>query len=311
MNNRWFAYVTLALAILGWALSPVFIRYLSGAYDLFSQAFIRYVGATLFLFLWVSIAHRGELRRAFAAVGPTVGLALTNVFVQVTWTYGFYHTTATIGQLIVKLQVPMTLILCFLLFREERAIIRNPKFIIGMGMGFIGVAGVTIDHPDQALIPTFNFATAALVAAAFGWAVYAVWGKHTVANRLHPVTMFAVVSLYTTLILGALSCCFGAPHTLLDAPGATNALALFSGILPIAIAHTSFHFSQKVLGSAFCAGILLLNPIITHFIALTIWKDEAMVWSQWLGAAILLSGSFLNILAERRVGIAQIESGQP
>lgn len=299
MRSKLPAYGTLALASLGWSTAPVFIRYLSGAYDPFSQAAFRYACAAGFLIAYSLVFHRKGLLDAFRAPGPTIGLAVTNAFMQTCWTLGLYHTTATLGQLINKTQVVMVILLSFFVFHDERAIIRSPRFILGTLLGMVGACGVLIENPSASWIPTINLAAGLLFASAFGWAIYAVWGKHTVVHRLHPVPMFTVVSIYTSLGLGVLSALFGHPETILAASAMTTVLAVISGILPIAIAHSAFHDAQKYLGSAFCGSILLLNPLVTHLLALMLWKDEAMRWVQWVGTAFLLGGSLLVIFAER------------
>ena len=300
MNQRWTAFVALALATFGWALSPVFIRYLKGPYDPYSQATLRYASAAAFLMVYSLILHRGGLRQAFAAPGATLGLAAMNVLLQATWTAGLYLTTATIGQLIVKIQVPMVIVLSFLVFREERAIIRSPWFVLGTLISILGAAGVLLEDVGAAYLPRLDWAVALLLVSALSWSVYAVWGKRTVARRLNAIPMFTVVALYTTLGLGLSSVLLGDPGTILEAPAATTMLAIFSGILPIAVAHSAFHYAQKHLGSAFCGSILLLNPLLTHGLALMLWTDEAMIWIQWLGAVALLGGSAMVIRAGRK-----------
>jgi drug/metabolite transporter (DMT)-like permease len=300
MNQRWTALVALALATFGWALSPVFIRYLKGPYDPYSQATLRYASAAAFLMVYSLILHRGGLRQAFAAPGATLGLAAMNVLLQATWTAGLYLTTATIGQLIVKIQVPMVIVLSFLVFREERAIIRSPWFVLGTLISILGAAGVLLEDVGAAYLPRLDWAVALLLVSALSWSVYAVWGKRTVARRLNAIPMFTVVALYTTLGLGLSSLLLGDPSTILEAPASTTMLAIFSGILPIAVAHSAFHYAQKHLGSAFCGSILLLNPLLTHGLALMLWTDEAMIWIQWVGAAALLGGSAMVIRAGRK-----------
>ena len=91
----------------------------------------------------------------------------------------------------------------------------------------------------------------------------------------------------------------GDPHTLAAAGTRTTIIALLSGTLPIAIAHCAFHFAQKQLGAAFCNSVIMLNPLLTHAIALLLWHNEKMNWIQWLGAALLLTGTYMVIRAER------------
>ncbi|HPO14159.1 MAG TPA: DMT family transporter [Candidatus Hydrogenedentes bacterium] len=296
MNRHLIAYIALFVTTFGWSLSPVFIRYLSGAYDPYSQAFIRYFSATVVLVVVSGILYRSGLRQAF--LNPaTFGLAVANTVMQTAWTVGVYSTTATVAQFVVKLQVPLIILLSFFLFREERGVIRSPLFLIGTLLGLFGVGGVLIQDPSTSLLPSLNTATLLIIFTAFTWSIYAVWGKHAV-GALHPVPMFTSVAVYTTIMFGILSFFVGNPHTLISAGAHITALALLSGTLPIAIAHCTFFYAQKHLGASVCTSVTMLNPLITHFIALLLWHDESMYWVQWVGAANLLTGTFLVIHAE-------------
>ncbi len=309
MNRRFFAYTALFVTTFGWSLSPVFIRGLSGAYDPYSQAFIRYFGATAVLLAVSGIGYRAGLIEAFRNPA-TFGLAVANTVMQTAWTVGIYSTTATVAQFVVKLQVPLIILFSFVLFREERGVIRSPLFLIGTLLGLMGVGGILIKDPHTSLLPSLNTATLLIMFTAFAWSIYAVWGKHAVAS-LHPVPMFTLVAVYTTLMFGILSFLFGNPHTLLTAGTRTTLLALLSGTLPIAIAHCTFFHAQKHLGAAFCTSITMLNPLMTHFIALLLWHDESMYWIQWAGAILLLTGTFLVIRAERAHAPASVEMAAP
>lgn len=122
--------------------------------------------------------------------------------------------------------------------------------------------------------------------------------------------MFTLVAVYTTLMFGVLSFLFGNPHTLLTAGTRTTLLALLSGTLPIAIAHCAFFHAQKHLGAAFCTSITMLNPLMTHFIALLLWHDESMYWIQWAGAILLLAEPFSS--SARNAGTpASVEMAAP
>ena len=294
------AYLAIATSTLGWGLSPIFIRYLNTPYDPFTQAFIRY-GSAAGLLLGISLLFfRAEFFRILRRPGVVLGLAALNILMQTCWTLGCFYSKATTAQLITKLETLFVILISFVLFHEERAVIRSPVYLLGTLLCFAGAGGVLIDDPGTSLVPAVDFATGLLVLMSVLWAIYAVWGKHIVGT-MHPVPMFTLVALCTTAGFGALSLTVGDPHTLLEAGPRITAIALISGTLPIAIAHCTFHFAQRQLGSAFCSSLLLLNPLFTHAIALAIWEDESLVWIQWLGAAILLGGGLLVLRARRNI----------
>lgn len=303
------AYLALAAATLGWSTSPIFIRYLSGAYDPYTQAFVRYFFGLIPLLAYCLYRYPADLRRALKRPRALGGLAAVNIINQAAWTVAIFHpdASATQAQLITKLQVPSTILFAFFLFREERAIIKSRRFLLGTLLGLVGAGGVMVRDPSVSLLPTLDVPTLMFLYVAVGWGVYAVWGKHSVRD-VHPVAMFTVLSIYTTAGFAVLSVLLGEPATLFTAGWRLTALAAVSGVFPIAVAHSSYHFAQKHIGAVFCGSLLLLSPLVTNLIALTLWPDEMLTWVQWTGAAVLLLGSYLVILAERKLGPARSTS---
>ncbi len=303
MNRQLIAYAALASAVLGWAISPIFMRLLADTYDPYTQAFLRYGSAAVILVVISSIWFRDGLIAAIRRPKATLGLALINTCMQTTWTISLYHTTATTAQLITKTQVVMIIAMSFFIYHEERAVITSKRYIFGTLLGFIGVAGVLMDDPENSMLPQLNLAAVLLLFTSVCWSVYAVWGKHIVKD-LHPVPMFTVVAVYTSTAFAVNMFLFGEPATILTAGPGPLGFAAFSAVLPIAIAHCAYHYAQRHLGSAFCISMMLINPAITNGLALIFWADESMNMIQWLGAAVLTLGSYFVIQAQRRAAAA-------
>lgn len=295
------AYVALASATAGWAISPIFMRYMTGAYDPWTQAFLRYGFATVILLIISSIWYRPGLKTAFQRPKATLGLALLNATMQTTWTFSLYHTTATTAQLITKTQVLMVILMSYAIYHEERAVITSPRYIFGTLLGFIGVGGVLLEDPGTTLLPKVDLAVFLLLFTSVCWSIYAVWGKHIVRD-LHPIPMFTAVACYTSAIFAVNMLIFGTPSTIASAGMPMLGVAALSSVLPIAIAHAAYHYAQRNLGAAFCISVMLINPAVTNFLALFFWDDESMNWIQWAGAAVLTVGSYFVIQAQRRAG---------
>lgn len=293
------AYAAVFTAAFGWALSPVFMRYLSAVYDPYTQAFVRYAWATASLIIVSSLFFRGDLVRLLRRPWGLLGIAGLNVIQQTAWTVACYHTTATTAVLVTKFQIPLVVVFSFIFFHEERAVIRSFRYLAGTALGVAGVVAIVTAGAATDLFPNHALATVLLLTVALCWAIYAVWGKHLVMD-VHPVPMFTIVAVFTTTGFALLSLLFGTPSSILAASSLQNGIAFISGLLPIAIAHAAFHYGQKYLGSAFSTSLTLLSPLITHLIALLIWPDEPLNAIQWSGAAGLLCGSYLVILAQRR-----------
>jgi drug/metabolite transporter (DMT)-like permease len=148
-----------------------------------------------------------------------------------------------------------------------------------------------------------DFAAVLVLLAAVLWAAYAVASKHVVLG-VHPIPMFTGVAVFTTLFFVPLSLVFGEPETIVTAGTFLTFVAFLSGVVPIALAHSSYNAAQKQLGSAFCSSFIIVLPLFTYLQGKLVLEDERVTAVQWAGAAILLSGTFLvtraGVLVHRR-----------
>ena len=290
-SQRVLAALGLVVAALGWALTPVFVRFLSFAYDHLTLAFFRYSSAAVVLAIICLVWFRRDVRNVFRSHKGVLALAVVNVTMMYTWMLGIYNSTATKAQFITKLSIVFVIILSYFIFREERAVITSRTYLFGTLLSLLGVTALIADNPGS-LVPSLDKATLLLLATSVLWAVYTVLGRHVVIN-CHPVAMFTVVAVYTSIGLGILCFALGEPGRILEATPRTIMITVISGLVPIGIAHPFFLFAQKHLGSALCSSLLLFNPLITYAIAMFLWSDEHLMLMQWVGAAALLAGTSL------------------
>ncbi|MCC6798249.1 MAG: DMT family transporter [Candidatus Hydrogenedentes bacterium] len=292
------AAVALALASIGWSLAPIFIRMCSAEFDPVTQSFLRYVSGSALLSAICLVRWRDEFLRALRSPGQLVGISALNVFMQYIWTVGCYGTPATTAQLIIKLSTVFVIVLAYLLYHEERAVIRDPRYLGGTAVSLIGLVFVLMQDAHS-LIPVLNTAALLLMLMSICWAIYAVWGKH-LAWKIHPVPMFGVLSLHTMVGLGMLTLILGNHAQTAAASSRVVMIAMFSGFISIGIAHPAFQYAQRELGSAFCTSANLINPLFTFLFALALLPGEHMQPVQWLGAALLMAGMGLVMLASQR-----------
>lgn len=296
------AMLALGLALFSWGMAPVFIRFMRSAYDPYSQSFIRYFFAAMTLTVLCLFAFRAEFLSLLRRPGPLFGIACLNITHQVTWTVGCYRASATLAQLIVQVGVVFVIIFSYLLFHEERSVIRSPFYLGGTAISFLGMAAVVTGgrHTPGAVDA---LTVILLLTPALCWAVYVVWAKHVVMSA-HPVPMFAVLALINTLGTGAVACVLGRPACVVEAGVVTTLVALLSGMLPLALAHPAFHFAQKHLGSAFSSSCNLFSPLVTYLCASFFLDDVPLTVQQWAGAAVLISGTMMVVRTGQRAAAA-------
>lgn len=299
-HARWSvrAAIALMLACIGWSLAPVFIRLCSADFDPITQSFVRYLSGSAMLATICLLRWRKEFLLLLRHPRPVLGISALNTLMQYVWTAGCYGTPATTAQLIAKLNIVFVIVLAYLLYREERAVIRDARYLAGTAVSLVGLVFVLMKDA-HALIPVLDASTLLLISMAVLWAVYAVWGKH-IAWKIHPVPMFGVMGLLTMLGLGILSLLFGEPSRVTTVPGRIWAIAFVSGFISIGVAHPAFHYAQRELGSALCTAVNLVNPLFTFLFSLVLLPAEHMLPRQWIGAAALIAGMLFVLRASQR-----------
>ena len=288
----------LAVAIMGWALAPVFIRYLSTSYDPFTHIFFRYLATSSTLLVVCAVWFRTEVRRMLRRPRMILVLTALNVAQQILWTYGCYGSSATMAQLITKLSVVLVILFSFVFFREERRVIANPLFGVGALCSFVGLTALLLEDP-AALRFTWNWPTLFLILTAVCWAVYTVWAKHLVTDA-HPVALFGVLAVASTVCFAVLAALLGDIGQIRRVPPGHAAIFFFSGVLPLALAHPCYFYAQKHLGAALSGVTQLTVPLLTFLVAIFLWADEWLRPTQWVGAALLLGGTAMVILVGQR-----------
>lgn len=292
------AFTTLLLATLAWSLSPIFIRQLSVVFDPITLTFIRYAVALVPLTIVSWVRFRADYFRLLRSIRVTAPLATLTVVQQYTWVAGTYGATATTAQLITKLTVPLTIVLAFFLFREERAAVRHPLFLVGVVLSLAGMAAV-ITKDAAAIRPTLDAATALLLTTAILWAVYNVWSKSLVMN-VHPVPLFGVIALYVTVAFSIGALLLGSPSEwTLFTPG-LMIIWILSGVFPLAMAHPSYNFAQRHLGSSYCTTFVLITPLITWLLSFLMLPGERLLPTQIIGGVLLMLGTFAVTMAHLR-----------
>lgn len=292
------AAISLSASILSWAVAPVFIRYLSGPYDPYSQAFVRYASGAIALTAISMVWFRRDFLRLLTWSPGLLGVSCLNVFQQCTWTAGTYRSTATAAQLTVTLHGVFVIIASYILFHEERRVIRSPLYLVGTAVSFLGVTAVLAKDPAS-MLPVLDAGAAFLLTTAVFWGIYKVWSKHLVMG-MHPIPMFAVIAVYTSLGLLGVSLTLGRPETIISAGARISVIAFISGLFPIALAHPAYNYAQKHLGAAFSSNFNLLVPLFTYLFGMLVLEDEYLTQVQWLGAALLLGGVAMVTTAGNR-----------
>ena len=281
-----------------WSLGPLFIRYLTGYLDAWSQNLWRYTFATIFWlpFLFLEI-HRGRVPPIVfkRAILP----ALPNIVMQVFWAWTFYFVEPGFASLLSKSCLIWIAIFSLIYFPDERPLVTSWRFWIAMFMSVAGLLMVIVTK--QGFTAGANLTGVVLMlSSAFAWAIYIVCVRvsfRDIDSRIG----FSAVSLYTVVALAVMAFLFGRPGRAFSLPPWPWACVIISGIVSISLAHTLYYSSMKRIGATIPALVLQLQPFVVLAFSMVIFTERLNFW-QWIGGIILVTGSALSIWAQQHLG---------
>ena len=278
-----------------WSSAPLFIKYLTGYLDLWTQNLLRYGAACLFWLPFLFIAAKtGQLPRAVwkRALLPFI----PNIVTQNLWAAAFYYIDPGFASLLSTTAFLWVIILSVIFFANERQHLSNRLFRLSIILSLVGLMGVMFFHP--AFPHSYTIIGIAMIML-YGliWGLYAVAVK--VAFRgIDSRIGFSVVSIYTVVALFILTMFMGQPQKCLEMPVGGWAAVVISGVTGIALGHVLYYISIRRLGATTPSLVQLAQPFIVVVISYFIFSEKLSV-PQLVFGVVLVAGSALAILAKK------------
>ena len=277
-----------------WSLGPIFITYLTGYLDSWTQNLLRYSIACLFWmpFLIFSI-KQGLLNARVWRRAVVPGLA--NVVMQSLFACAFYYIGPAFMVLLAKSSLIWIASFSLIFFAEERALVKSKRFWSGLVLSATGVIGVMCFKEDFAAAGTLTGIILAL-AMAFMWAVYIVSAR--IAFRdIDSRHGFSVISIYTVAGLFVLGLLFGELGNCIKMGPWQWFCVVISGATAIALSHTLYYSAMRRIGATIPALVMLAQPFIVLAISHVCFKESLNIL-QLLFGVVLLAGSGFAIWAQ-------------
>ena len=293
--------LTATFACLGtlsfWAFGPIFIKYLTGYIDLWTQNLLRYsVGCLFWLpFLLFAIRKkRFESKIWRKALLP----AVPNIVMQCFWAAGFYYIGPAFMVLLTKTSILWVAVFSFILFADERALIKSKRFWLGLALSAIGVVGVMYYKEDFAATKTIIGIIIAL-ACAFTWALYTISVKIAFKD-IDSLHGFSVTSIYTVAGLFVLALLFGEVQKCVTMGTWRWACVVISGVTAISLGHVLYYVAIKRIGATIPALVILSQPFLVLAISNIVFGESLNAIQLLFGVALLI-GSALAIWAQQHL----------
>jgi len=294
---HWSALGALAASLGCWAVAPLFIKYFTGFFDAYTQNFYRYsIAAMFWMPLLVVSIRRGGMDRTIwrLAFWP----AMANILMQTCWASSLYYLEPGMHMLVARSTIAFTPLLGFILFPDERRLIRSKGFWIGVVLSSLGAVGVMVFKENFTARGTLIGVGYAL-GSSFLWGVYSALVRKKLRPK-DPRLSFAVISIYTTLGCGLIMLLLGRPGAILNASASTWGLLIISAVLGIGIAHVFYYRAIHGIGVSIAAGLLLSLPFLTGALSWFVF-GEVLNSRQWLSGIVLVAGGISLILSHRHM----------
>ena len=290
---------TLAMltALVCWTAGPIFIRYLTAYLDFWTQNFLRYTAASLFLLPGLLRGmNKGTVGKKILWVSLLPAVA--NVAMQSLWTSAYYYIEPGFVNLLGKSSIVWIAGFSMIFFVEERVLLVSKRFWAGLVLSVLGVVGVTVFKENFTAKATLIGVVLSL-GSGLGWGMYTVAAK--VAFRQTDSRMgFAIVSLYSTLLLMVLALLFGKPAECLAMNVQAWVFVVVSGIISIGIAHVLFYVSMRRLGATIPSLAILVLPFSVLVIS-NMFYGETVTSAQAVAGVVLVAGAGIAVWAQEKL----------
>lgn len=281
---------TLIAAMAIWGLNVAAVKVLTGIFDPATLAALRMLvacGALSMVVLWKRCGLPSVSVRQGGAI---VVCALLMVYLnQILFAEGLMRSTATNGALIMALSPLVSALLAAVVFRERPTVSR----LVGVALGFAGVAAVVLSHPGAGLSSAGAgdlMLVAAVVSFAAGGAIV-----QRLARHMHTLTISWAIYLVGALLLTL--------HAGIEAPALDSAtlfpgwrpwaFILFSGVLATALSNLVWNRAIARIGVARTAVFLYWVPVFGVAFAALLLGERLTLWHLF-GFLAVMAGTYLG-----------------
>jgi drug/metabolite transporter (DMT)-like permease len=291
-----FGLVTVVLTLVGWSVTPLFIKHFSHQIDPWTSNGWRYGFAAL---IWAPYliygAKRGKLppKLMLAALVP----GAINSVSQIAFTWAHYKIDPGLLTFGLRAQMVVVAFGAAILFPIERMVIKKPAFLVGLLLVVLGTAGTILFDGDFGAKSNTLGVLLALGAGA-GFACYALAVRYFMVG-MSPIYSFAAISQYTAGSMVVLMLIFGDKYgvTATALPAEQFMWLLISSIIGIAAGHVLYYISIARLGVAVSTGVIQLQPFVVAILSY-IWFDEVLGTSQWIAGGMAVAGAVTMLVVQ-------------
>ena len=293
---------SILLATLFWSFPTLAIEFLTKYTDIYTQNFIRFLSATVFLWAVCLVRSRREVlagARILLRVLPAVGALFAYQYLHVRALY-LQELFPGLDCLVIKSSVLFTAVLSFIFFADERSVIRDWRFIVGISLSLLGLVGflsgrIIADIQRVAgSADALTWGILLVLVSAFFWSLYAVLVKLLV-RRGSLLVSYTYVCTLMTVAFGVLTFTSGNPGDLIPGGGFGGwplAVAVGSGVVCVGAAHLFYYRGIRSLGTTVCSTVLLSTVFLTPLLSVFFFGERLSPWHALSGGVLVAGAAF-------------------
>lgn len=292
------ASLALVFSLLCWSSMPLFLFALTDDIDGWVTNGTRYpFAALLWTFPLVHFCLKKEIPVYYfrLALVPSIISTVSQIF----WSWTPYFLEPGKIMFMAQNSLIFSLLSSFLLFPEERVLMRSRLFWYGLFVCLTGFIGLNILRGN---VPTH-----------ISWMGFAVILGHGMFSGFYAVSVryfmrgiparhsFPIICIYTAAVLLFIMLAKGDMAPLMNLSSTNWSLLGLSAIIGIALSHTTFYYAIEHLGVSICVSCSLVMPLLTTAGSYVIY-GETFSSGQIISGIVLLSGAAMLIRAQLYLG---------
>jgi len=296
-------FIPMIAATVLWAWPMIAIHYIKdgtgGAFQPDALNVYRYAAGALFALAVVGCSRPADLLTVLRKPGVPLALAAILAAFQVVWVRGVYMIGPAYGTLVNRTTVLFALLLTYLVFADERRVIRSRRFLASAAAALAAVIGITVLDPGFSLAglssgSTLVVGTLVMLGSSVIWAVYAV-AVRKLGRHLPPMATFAVTAAFTTVLLVPLGFLWADMGVMWSGlcTWKVQLAVVFSGAACVGATLVLYYVSLKRIGVAYSSLVSLGSPFLTGVFSFLVLGEVLTFWQWLLGGVLAAALGFL------------------
>ena len=285
--------------ILCWATVPVLLKDLTRSVDAWTANGLRYpMAAILYWPVLVLGLRSGRLTRALVlrALPP----AVITLCGQILWALAPYYLDASLIAFLIQASVVWAVLGAMILFPDERALLRSPRFYAGLLLAAAGFLGLAITR-EAFVHPMTQTGVTLILACSLFFGAYSVSVRRCLGND-PPLLSFGIVAQFVSVGLVTLMFVMGMDERVGGLAVDRWGVLAVSSLLGIGIAHVLLYSAIQRIGATLSNGLCMAIPFVTLVIA-HFMLGESMSPGEWTSGGAMAVGGGLLLTSQGQIRV--------